>query len=58
MNAAPESMDDIRRLLDAQPGPSVDARSAAVHVEGSREHRQLPAVPSWKPAHSLPNRSS
>lgn len=29
MNAAPESMDDIRRLLDAQPGPSVDAHDAA-----------------------------
>ena len=29
MNAAPESRDEIRRRRDAQPGPSVDARSAA-----------------------------
>lgn len=29
MNTAPESMDEIRKLLDAQPGPSDSARDAA-----------------------------
>lgn len=35
MNAAPESMDDIRKLLDAQPGPSDTARDAAREREST-----------------------